>query len=105
MLAYCPKLHSLQITEEEPFTRGYSFIYEITDASEPTTFRKAATIQQWQKAMQKEYDSLKAQETWVLVSPPEDKTIAGSKWIYKVKKNLDNSVSRYKARLVAQGFS
>ncbi|CAL2276558.1 unnamed protein product [Prunus armeniaca] len=27
------------------------------------------------------------------------------KWIYKVKKNLDESVSRYKAQLVAQGFS
>lgn len=29
----------------------------------------------------------------------------GRKWIYKIKKNPNSTVSRYKARLVAQGFS
>lgn len=50
-------------------------------------------------------DSLRSQGTWVLVPPPSDRSIVGSKWVYKVKKNHDGSVSRYKARLVAQGFS
>ena len=105
LIVQCPELNSLQITEEEPFTGGYSFISEITDSSEPTTFRKAATLPQWQKAMQEEYDSLRAQGTWLLVPPPENRAIVGSKWVYKVKKNPDGSISRYKARLVAQGFS
>lgn len=55
--------------------------------------------------MQEEYDFLKAQGTWILVPPPTDRSIVGSKWVYKVKKNHDGSVSKYKARLVAQGFS
>ncbi|KAM1023651.1 hypothetical protein ACFX2A_045494 [Malus domestica] len=55
--------------------------------------------------MQEEYDSLRSQGTWVLVPSPSDRSIVGSKWVYKVKKNPDGSVSRYKARLVAQGFS
>ncbi|KAI5328680.1 hypothetical protein L3X38_028077 [Prunus dulcis] len=55
--------------------------------------------------MQVEFDALIVQGIWVLVPPPPNKNIVGSKWIYKVKKNLDGSVSRYKARLVAQGFS
>ncbi|KAM1595278.1 hypothetical protein ACFX10_001586 [Malus domestica] len=105
LVVQCPELCSLQITDEEPFTGGYSFLSEITDASEPKTFRKAATIPQWQKAMHEEYDSLRAQGTWLLVPALEDRTIVGSKWVYKVKKNPDDSVSRYKARLVAQGFS
>ncbi|KAM1385102.1 hypothetical protein ACFX2F_031696 [Malus domestica] len=55
--------------------------------------------------MQEEYDSLRAQGTWQLVPYPSNRSVVGSKWVYKVKKNSDGSISRYKARLVAQGFS
>lgn len=40
-----------------------------------------------------------------MVPCPPNMNIVGSKWIFKVKRNPDGSVSRYKARLVAQGFS
>ncbi|KAM2102749.1 hypothetical protein ACFX1T_000977 [Malus domestica] len=55
--------------------------------------------------MQEEFDALQTQGTWVLVPAPCDKNVIGSKWVYKVKRNSDGSISRYKARLVAQGFS
>lgn len=55
--------------------------------------------------MQDEYNALKAQGIRQLVPPPLDRSIIGSKWVYKIKKNPDGSVSRYKARIVAQGFS
>lgn len=75
------------------------------DVSEPLSFRKVATMPQWQAAMQEDYDSLRGQGTWVLVPSPEDRAIVGSQWVYKIKKSPDGSVSKYKARLVAQGFS
>jgi hypothetical protein len=31
--------------------------------------------------------------------------VVGSRWIYKVKKVVDGSVEKYKARFVARGFS
>ena len=100
-----PELQTLQIDDECEFIGGFSFISTIKDLEEPSTFRKASTIPHWQNAMQKGFNALKAQGTWHLVHSPHNRTFIGSKWVYKVKKNHDGNVSRYKARLVAQGFS
>ena len=36
---------------------------------------------------------------------PENRDTIGCKWIFKIKRNADGSIDRYKARLVAQGYS
>jgi len=43
--------------------------------------------------------------TWELVPRPKGKKIIGSKWVFKVKRNADGSVERYKGRLVAKGYN
>lgn len=40
-----------------------------------------------------------------LVELPENKKVVGSKWIFTTKHRADGSIERYKARLVAQGFT
>jgi len=50
-------------------------------------------------------DGIEINNTWDLVDFPEDKNCIGVKWIYKTKLNADGDVEKYKARLVAQGFS
>ena len=60
---------------------------------------------EWRNATKSEYDSLIDNHTWDLVPPPEGKNFVGSRWVFKVKRNADGSVQRYKARLVAQGYS
>ena len=49
--------------------------------------------------------SLKENEVWEMVELPKDRKTVGSKWVYKLKSGPDGSIERYKARLVAQGFS
>ena len=44
-------------------------------------------------------------QTWEYNHLPTDRKAVGSKWVFKVKYAPDGSIARYKARLVAQGFS
>jgi hypothetical protein len=55
--------------------------------------------------MVEEYDSIVKNSAWEIVPRPVDKSVVGSRWIYKVKQAVDGSVEKYKARFVARGFS
>jgi len=61
---------------------------------------------EWQKAMQDEFKSLEKNQTYYVVDEvPEHTPIVDCKWVFKKKRNPDGSVARYKARLVARGFT
>lgn len=49
--------------------------------------------------------ALEENDTWDLVPLPRGKNVVGCRWVYAVKTNLDGSISRYKVRLVAKGYS
>ena len=55
--------------------------------------------------MDEEIDAMERNNNWDLVDFPDNKNCIGVKWIYKTKLNVDGDVEKYKARLVAQGFS
>jgi hypothetical protein len=55
--------------------------------------------------MTDEFDALQRTNTWVLVPRPSGVNIDPSKWIFKTKQRPDGSVDKYKARLVARGFT
>jgi len=44
-------------------------------------------------------------ESWELIPKPKDLKPISCKWVYKLKVQPDGSTKRYKARLVARGFS
>lgn len=81
-------------------------VAEIEDT--PTTFAKAVTgkdSHNWIPAVLSELRScLQENNTFALTTPPKNANIISSKWIFK-KKPLANGSIRYKARLVARGFS
>nr|GEV44599.1 ribonuclease H-like domain-containing protein [Tanacetum cinerariifolium] len=55
----------------------------------------------WQNAMYDEYNALIKNNTWMLVPRPKDLNIFRSMWLFKHKHLADGTLSRYKARLVA----
>ena len=78
------------------------------DINEPINLDEAFSGEnsaQWKQATDSEFNSLVENDTWELVSLPKGKNIVGSKWVFKVKRDENGCVQRYKARLVAQGYS
>ena len=55
--------------------------------------------------MCEEMDSLERNNTWDLVELPKGGKVVAYKWVYKLKKDADGKVDKYKAILVAKGFS
>lgn len=55
--------------------------------------------------MDSEYESLIKNETWQLVEAPKNQNIIDSKWVFKVKEKPNGDVDKFKARLVARGFT
>ena len=55
--------------------------------------------------MNEEYKSMQDNQIWNLVPLPEGKKPIDCKWIFKIKRNLEGNVERYKARLVAKSFT
>eukprot|EP00253_Pinus_taeda_P013842 PITA_13842 len=56
----------------------------------------------WKAAMKDKMMALGKNGTWDLVELPKDRQIVGCKWVFKLKRGVDDTENRYKAR---QGFS
>ncbi|KAI3681195.1 hypothetical protein L6452_35980 [Arctium lappa] len=71
---------------------------------EPTRVSEALADPEWVISMQEELNQFDALQIWRLVPKPKGKTIIGTKWVFKIKKDEDGTVIRNKARLVAKGY-
>ena len=73
----------------------------------PRTYNKAkksADWLKWQKAMEEEHKSFTKNNVWQWQQLPLGKKPLDTKWVYKLKTNVDGNPVRQKARLVAKGF-
>ncbi|GKE37602.1 ribonuclease H-like domain-containing protein, partial [Tanacetum coccineum] len=59
----------------------------------------------WHNAMYDEYNALVKNGTWLLIPKPANVNMVRSMWLFKHKFHADGTLSRYKARLVANGSS
>ncbi|GJZ72824.1 retrotransposon protein, putative, ty1-copia subclass [Tanacetum coccineum] len=73
--------------------------------NEPTSYREAVTSSeghQWREAIKSEIESILQNHTWELVDLPPGCKPLGYKWIFKKKMKADDTIDKYKARLVIQ---
>ena len=82
-----------------------SFVASLQLVSLPTDWKAAKVDPKWRAAMIEEMEALSKNKTWVLTPLPRGKKAVSCKWVYTVKQNAEGKIERYKARLVARGYS
>ena len=88
------------------YLQEHEFDMRLKD--DPISFSQAkqsVNSHKWIEAMKDEMKSVKENDVWDLVELPGRAKLIGCKWIYKTKQDSRSNVERYKACLVAKGFT
>ena len=75
---------------------------------EPKSYKDALSrsdSDKWLNAILDKINSIEMNGTYELVDLPFNRQAIGSKWVFKLKRDVEGNISKYKARLVAQGYS
>lgn len=95
--------------KESTFAFALAAAEIINSVDEPESYAEAKRSRQWQKwsvGCDEEMDSLIKNLTWVMVDKPENQKLISCKWLSKLKPGMtETDPPRYKARLVARGFT
>nr|GFC98587.1 Gag-Pol polyprotein [Tanacetum cinerariifolium] len=73
--------------------------------AEPKTIKEAMADSAWIEATQEELHQFNRLQVWELVDKPFGKNVIKLKWLWKNKKDEDQTVIRNKARLLAKGYA
>jgi hypothetical protein len=100
------RIHEL---EEEVEEAAFIAAGGKVDITVPMTYEEAISDpvhgEAWEQAIKIEIDALNENNTWKEEMPPPGANLVSTKWVFTIKTNPDGSLERYKARLVARGFS
>ncbi|KAL0313189.1 UNVERIFIED_CONTAM: Retrovirus-related Pol polyprotein from transposon TNT 1-94 [Sesamum radiatum] len=87
---------------------GESFMCASVDIDEPATYEKAVTspnANEWITTMEEEMSSMAKNNVWEQVDLPAGRKTIGNKWVLKIKRKVDGSIDKFKARLVVKGYT
>nr|GEV09718.1 hypothetical protein [Tanacetum cinerariifolium] len=73
--------------------------------TKPKNIKEAITDSAWIESMQEELHQFDRLDIWELVDIPLCKNVINMKWLWKNKRDEENTVIRNKSRLVAKGYA
>ena len=82
--------------------------YDIRTENDLETFAQAISSKEsnlWYDVMKDEMNSMASNGVWNLIEFPDGAKFIGCKWVFKKKKDSLGNIERYKARLIAKGFT
>ena len=77
------------------------------DENEPRNVTKALLgldKENWTKVMEEEMESIKSNQVWKVVDISKGHKAIRNKWILKIKCKTNNTIEKYKVKLVAKGY-
>ncbi len=95
-------LKNIQLISEN---ESMGFLSMTADPNSVEEALQSEDASNWQLAIDAEMNSMAENQTWDLVEKPDGVNIVSSKIILRKKFRADGSVEKFKARLVARGFS
>ncbi|KAG7583644.1 Retrotransposon gag domain [Arabidopsis suecica] len=81
------------------------FLGQIDQHWIPQTYEEAIQHQVWRDAIAAERQAMEHNHTWDEGELPRGKKAVTSKWVFTIKYKSNGDIERYKARLVARGFT
>lgn len=66
---------------------------------------KYPDAKEWRAACDKEMKKIENMGVWEIVERPTDVSVGGGRWHFKLKLHPDGTVSKYKSRYVAKGYT
>ncbi|XP_026384364.1 uncharacterized protein LOC113279944 [Papaver somniferum] len=82
-------------------------MYNMHDEGDPKTYDEAISSRDanfWKEAINDEKHSRLTNGTWIYCDLPPGAKAIGCKWISKRKLNVDGTIDKFKAKLVAKGY-
>jgi hypothetical protein len=83
-------------------------VARIDTLPDPKTYAEAMAhpdADMWDAACEEEKRSFEVMGVYDVVPRPENRKVLGSKWVLRIKRGPDGAIQKYKARVVAQGFT
>nr|GEU28816.1 retrovirus-related Pol polyprotein from transposon TNT 1-94 [Tanacetum cinerariifolium] len=82
------------------------YMFAVTlSLTEPKNIKEAMANSAWIESMQEELHQFDRLEVWELVDKPLCKNVINLKWLWKYKRDEENTVIQNKSRLVAKGYA
>ncbi|GKA58572.1 ribonuclease H-like domain-containing protein [Tanacetum coccineum] len=84
---------------------NYCFATTLNKSVEPSTYYDVVKDAGWVEAMNNEIEALIRKNTWTITDLPIGRKAIDNKWLYKITYKSTGQVDKFKARVVAKGFS
>nr|GEU64458.1 retrovirus-related Pol polyprotein from transposon TNT 1-94 [Tanacetum cinerariifolium] len=98
--------HYVDSTRRQLESDGEMCMFVLTVIrTEPKNIKKATVDSAWIESMQDELHQFDRLDVWELVDRPLCKNVINMKWLWKNKRDEENTVIRNKSRLVAKGYA